>query len=436
MRSRLLLAFAVLLLLGTWAPLLGVERFPPPDFTQGHLVPQTSAPGHVPRAGEWLDVAVLAGALALASWLTLKVRSRTAIVVLALASLAWFGFWRRGCVCAIGSIQNVARGLADPDYAIPLAAAAFFVLPLVTAFIAGRSFCAAVCPHGALQDLVLVKPLKVPRWLDEGLRFLPWLYLGAAVLLAATGGIFILCKYDPFVGFFRMSGNRGILLAGTGLLVLSAFVGRPYCRYLCPLGALLGLASRVSKWRPTVTPDSCTQCRLCENSCPYGALNAPSPAEKLSRPAKRRRALTLALLIPGLCLFFGWAGGRAGLVALRFHPVGEQAALVRGETGQAGQTVPHEVAAFRHSGASNAELYARASAMEGRHQLLGRWIGAVLGLLLSLKLAGILFPSRSPDYRTDGGRCVSCARCFSSCPYELARRGVPVELPKAEVPHA
>jgi polyferredoxin len=146
-----------------------------------------------------------------------------------------------------------------------LAVIAFFTLPLVVALVWGRGFCAGVCPHGAIQDLVLVKPLKVPGWLDEILRVLPWIYLAFALLLAATGSLFIICKFDPFVGIFRMAGPRSMLISGAGLLALSMFVGRPYCRYLCPYGALLGAAARCSKWRPTVTPDICTQCRLCEN---------------------------------------------------------------------------------------------------------------------------------------------------------------------------
>jgi len=415
-------------------PAFGAERFPPPDFTAGHVLPETTVPGHQARAAGWLDVTVLVAALALASWITLKVRSRVALVVLGLACLAYFGFWRRGCVCAIGSIQNVALGVADPAYPVPLAVVAFFILPLVFALIWGRGFCGGVCPHGALQDLVLVKPVKVPGWLDEVLRFLPWIYLGLAVLLAATGGLFIICKFDPFVGFFRMAGNRAMLILGGGMLVLSLFVGRPYCRYLCPYGALLGFVSRVSKWRPTVAPDACTQCRLCENSCPYGALDHPSGqagAGSQGAGGRRRRAFVVAALIPVAVLFFGWLGGKAGFMALPLHPDGNRAALVRlEENGGLTAPLPDAVTAFRHSGADKAALYASVQALESRHLLLGRWIGGVLGLLLALKIGSILFPERSADYRTDRGRCVSCARCYSACPYELVRRGIPVTLPE------
>ena len=56
------------------------------------------------------------------------------------------------------------------------------------------------------------------------------------------------------------------------VLVLSTFVGRPYCRFLCPYGALLGLLSRVSWKHATITPDECINCKLCEDACPFGAI--------------------------------------------------------------------------------------------------------------------------------------------------------------------
>ena len=430
--SRGLLVFLMLLLLlAGFDVALGIERFPPPDFS-GHAVPQVVVPNPQPRSSGWLDVSVLALGLAAASWLSLKQRSRRGLVILSLVSLAYFGFWRRGCVCAIGSIQNVALGIADPTYAVPLVVVALFTLPLVVALIWGRGFCAGVCPHGAIQDLVLVKPLKVPAWLDEILRVLPWIHLALAVLLAATGSLFIICKFDPFVGIFRMAGPRLMILSGAALLVLSMFVGRPYCRYLCPYGALLGVASRFAKWRPTVTPDTCTQCRLCENACPFGALNPPMPVKQgRERIASgRQRIVMLALMLPLAALLFGWLGGKVGLASMPVHPDGRLATLMLAqERGELTEPPPDELAAFRQHGAERQTVVAKAAVLESGFLILGRWLGAAFGLVLALKLARIFFPQGSLDYETDSGRCVSCARCFSACPYELVRCGVPVALP-------
>ncbi len=49
---------------------------------------------------------------------------------------------------------------------------------------------------------MLIRPVAVPGWLESGLRLFAYAYLGAAVLFAATGSAFIICRYDPFVGFF------------------------------------------------------------------------------------------------------------------------------------------------------------------------------------------------------------------------------------------
>ena len=431
MRSALLVCFTALILLAGMDLANGLERFPPPDFS-GHALPETVVPAAQTRATGWLDVAALTVGLAAASWLSLKRRSRRGIVILALVSLAYFGFWRRGCVCSIGSLQNVAFGIADPGYAIPLSVIAFFTLPLVVALVWGRGFCAGVCPHGALQDLMLVKPLKVPGWLDEILRVLPWIYLALAVLLAATGSVFIICKFDPFVGIFRLAGPRSMILTGAGLLALSMFVGRPYCRYLCPYGALLGVASRFAKWRPTVTPDTCTQCRLCESACPFGALTPPRPALRgQARVASgRQRIVMLALVLPLAALLCGWLGGMIGLTSLPLHADGKLATLVlMQERGELTGPPPDELTAFRQHGADRFAVMAKAVALESRCLILGRWLGALFGLGLALKLARTYFPPASNDYETDSARCVSCARCFTACPYELIRLGIPVQVP-------
>ena len=82
----------------------------------------------------------------------------------------------------------------------------------------------------------------------------------------------MICKYDPFIGFFRLSARFSIWVWSAAVLALSFFVGRPYCRFLCPYGALLGLFSRFSLRRVTTTPDRCIQCGLCDDSCAFEAL--------------------------------------------------------------------------------------------------------------------------------------------------------------------
>jgi len=278
MRTALLAALVIVGLSAAFSSAApAVSRFPPPDFESDYQRPQTTYPPPRPGWQEATDAGVLLAALCVAAWLALKVRRRWAMVLLSIFSLGYFGFYREGCVCSVGAIQNVTLALADRTYALPLVVALFFALPLAFALIFGRVFCAGVCPLGAIQDLVLVRPVKVPTWLEKALSVAPVIYLGAAVLYAATGSLFIICRYDPFVGFFRLSGPAPMLIAGGIVLLGSMFIGRPYCRFLCPYRVLLGVCSRFAWRHATITPDECLVCSLCEDACPFGAIQRPTP---------------------------------------------------------------------------------------------------------------------------------------------------------------
>jgi NosR/NirI family transcriptional regulator, nitrous oxide reductase regulator len=414
---------------------LSEQRFPPPDFESGHKLPITSTPG--PR-GPWLeymDLAVLVGTLGVAAWMVYGMRSRKSLVALSIFSLAYFGFYRKGCICAIGSVQNVSLALFDASYAVPLTALGFFLLPLMVALFAGRAFCAAVCPHGAIQDLVLVKPVKLPAWLEHGLSILPFIYLGAGVLFAATGSAFIICQYDPFVPIFRMNGRALMVVAGVLLLVLGIFVGRPYCRFLCPYGALLKLGATVARWRVRVTPDYCTQCRLCEASCPFGAMREPAEiqAEPLRISTDRKRLALLVALVPVLMAGGGWLGWKFSPHASRLHPnvnLAERFVRERDLPVKTGTLSPADLSLDRARQAPK-ELLLDAAAIRRRFEIGGWIFGAWVGLVAGAKLISLSIHRRRTDYEPDRGECVACARCFESCPNELVRRGLTPPIPVA-----
>ena len=428
----LLSALVLFLLLASVA--LAEQRFPPPDFESGHKLPVTTTPAARAVLFQYLDVAVLAAFLGLGTWLVYKRRSRKGLVALSISSLLYFGFWKKGCVCAIGSLQNVALGLCDRGYAVPVGVTAFFVLPLLFALFGGRTFCAAVCPHGALQDLVLLKPVKVPPWLEQALSVLPYIYLGAGVLFAATGSAFIICQYDPFVPIFRMSGRSLMVLSGVALLLLGVFVGRPYCRFLCPYGALLKLCAIVAKVRVRVTPDLCTQCRLCEASCPFGAMRQPEtgPAGPQTLGIDRRRLAWLLVLMPVLLVGGGWLGSRFSAPASRLHPtvsLADQLVRAEGTPSKLGVLTPDDLALER-ARQTPKEILTEAAAIRGKF-VTGGWIfGAWVGLVIGVKLISLSIRRRRTDYEPDRGDCFACARCFEYCPNELVRRGLmPVAAP-------
>jgi ferredoxin len=401
------------------------QRFPPPQFTEtGHQMPHLTAPP--PRAGalDYLDIAVLFACLALATWIVLRRRERREVVLLSLFSLLYFGFWRNGCVCAIGSIQNLTQALFDPGYALPLTVLVFGVLPLVFALFFGRVFCAAVCPHGAFQDVMLLRPVRLPVWLEHGLRLLAYLYLGLAVVFAATGGSYIICRYDPFVQIFRLTGSLTMILTGVIFLLMSTFVGRPYCRFLCPYGVLLGLAGSVSRWRARVTPDKCTLCRRCQDACPFNAINQVTPRSVPAEatPQERHTLLLRSALLPLIIAAGLWFGGLAGAALAREHRTVALAERVQLEASGAVTGTTDESAGFYAEGAPPEKLYAEAHALVARYVLAGRLCGAWIGLVVALKLITLAWRPRRPEFETDAVRCVACARCFDYCPQEQKRR--------------
>jgi len=408
-----------------------LERFPPPEF-ESYKIPVTTVPGAPGLFYEYVDVAALLVALAAASYFAIRRRSRAGLLGTSLASLAYFGLWRKGCVCPIGAIQNVALTLADPSETLPAAVAAFFFLPILFTLAFGRTFCASVCPLGAIQDIVVVKPVAVPRPLEHALGLLAYVYLGAGVLFAATGSAFLFCRYDPFVSFFRLSGSAGMLALGVSFLAAGMFVGRPYCRYACPYGALLRLASWASRWHARIAPGECDQCRLCEESCPFAAILPPSPAE---RPRNRREGMDLlaglVALVPALVAIGAFGGLGLGSAFSRMHATVRLSDRVALEDSGVVKGTTDASEAFRKTGRAAAELHAEAATVVRKVTAGAAVFGGFVGLVLGLKLVSLSVKRTRTGYEPDRVKCVSCGRCFMSCPRERERLGL---LPVAERP--
>ena len=101
------------------------QRFPKPEFETGYVQPSPTTPEPRVAAMEFFDVLILLIVLSLASWFVLKSRSRKGVLWLSVFTLIYFGFYRKGCICSIGAIQNVALSFGDPSYSISITALLF-----------------------------------------------------------------------------------------------------------------------------------------------------------------------------------------------------------------------------------------------------------------------------------------------------------------------
>jgi len=391
------------------------QRFPRPDFETDYQAPSIEIPE--PRHGmmEYLDVFVLFIVLSLTTWLVLQKRSRKGILYLSIFSLIYFGFYRNGCICSIGAIQNVALALMDPTYAISLTALAFFMLPLLFALFVGRVFCGAACPLGAIQDLIIIKPIELPVGIRQALGLIPYLYLGLSILFATTQTDFIICKYDPFVGIFRMDASFNMLVLGGSFLIIGMFVGRPYCRFLCPYGVLLNWTSSVSKKHLTITPSECIDCKLCEHSCPMDAINKP-----VTDPVKKKkdvnRFLISAILIPLWILAGGYIVSSAHVYLSKANRTVQLAELLITNP-ELKQDPDHiDVQTFLTAGKTMESLVGEASQIRKQFYYGGWMLGGFLGLAFGLIFTKKTMYRSRQDYEPDKGNCVSCGRCMDFCP--------------------
>ncbi len=411
------------------------QRFPRPEFESSYETPNPTTPEPGSNAREYIDLAVLIAALSLASWLAVKKRSRKGLFWLSVFSLLYFGFFRDGCICPVGAIQNVTLALFDSSYKISLTVLLFFLAPLVFALFYGRTFCAAVCPLGAIQDLVVVKPLSVPLWLRKSLGFIPYIYLGLAILFAATGTDFIICRYDPFVSFFRMDGPFLVILLGILFLVLGMFFARPYCRIFCPYGVLLNLMSRFSRRHLSITPAECIQCHLCSASCPFDAIERPTDTkEREGRSSRRmRRQLILAIiLVPAWMILGGFVASRSYVVLSRVNQTVSLTELLISHPELKADPDNVDIQTFLQSGKSFEQLMDEAETVRNGFRKGGWYLGGFLGFVIGMMLVNLMIFRTRKDYEPNRGECFSCGRCMDYCP--VGRETLPFDIYSDEHP--
>jgi len=427
--------FFFLLLLFSLSVSSQVQRFPKPEFETGYTQPSPTTPQ--PRADfmSYIDVTVLLLVMSLAAWFLIKKRSRKGILWLSIFSLAYFGFYREGCVCSVGSVQNIALTLFNPAYAISIPIILFFVLPLLFSLFFGRVFCVSACPLGMIQDLVIIKPISIPIWLRKSLGFLPYIYLGLAVLLAATSSEFIICRYDPFVGIFRRNAEFSMIILGIAFLLMGLFVARPYCRFLCPYGVLLGWTSRFSKYHMSITPASCIQCKLCSDSCPFDAIDKPSEILKPEQKTENKKRFTIyALLIPVWILIGGFAMSQAHGFLSKAHPDVYMAELLIKHPELKNDKSNLDIQTFLSSERTMEQLVNGAKLIQ-RKYYTGSWIlGGFLGLVIGIMLMNQFVTRRREDYEPNKTGCYSCGRCMKYCPVKPISNPSPREGNKTPNP--
>ncbi len=151
---------------------------------------------------------------------------------------------------------------------------------VVTVIMWGRVFCGYLCPFGALQDFLdRIVPARFKRELPRGVHRIAlkakYGVLALIVLPALAGFHTSVYQYfEPFGTVFFLSTSVVLWSIAAAYLIASAIVPRFYCRYACPLGASLAVASLLSLKRIRRV-EQCDHCKVCERRCPTGAIDGP-----------------------------------------------------------------------------------------------------------------------------------------------------------------
>ena len=200
------------------------------------------------------------------------------------ASVVYMGFYKSNLI----SVVNIF-GVMDWNLPIVKHNLVFYVFAIFTVastILWGRLYCGRVCAYGAFTQLMDVSlprkfRLEPPAWLEARAAWIKYGLLGSVVLYyVITHNLMVYRFVEPFWMFTRTSSGSGtaqtvLLWSMLGVLLLATVVVRNlYCRFLCPVGAFLGILSnltvfKIKRW------SECKTCKICEKTCEWGAIQGP-----------------------------------------------------------------------------------------------------------------------------------------------------------------
>lgn len=188
-------------------------------------------------------------------------------------------------ICPFGGLEAIYKFLTSGQFIEKLDWSDFALLGGVVtlAIFLGRYFCGWICALGTMQELfgklgflIFKKKFIIPSKIDGVMRYLKYGVLVWALYFTWKTGTLFIRPYDPFAAYAHIPAGWSELWGtfAVGLIILivslvaSMFVDRFFCKYACPLGAFLGILSKVSLFKIKREDNTCTHCNICNKSCP------------------------------------------------------------------------------------------------------------------------------------------------------------------------
>ena len=196
-----------------------------------------------------------------------KIRLTIAGIVLILSALAVWGLVRYPLDTQFAALFQ--RTVFDFSFAAVIILSGIILLTVLF----GRFYCSVLCPFGILQEFAALIFRKKNRPIGN-YKFK--YFIAALTFGALIGGTALLIRYiDPYTIFgSAVSLSLFGLLAAFAVIFLVFFKNRFFCTNICPVGAVLGLLSKISPNKIYINKNDCVSCGLCEKACPAGCINS------------------------------------------------------------------------------------------------------------------------------------------------------------------
>lgn len=274
-----------------------------------------------------------------------------------LAFLTWVGYRHQllgggpegvppvDALCPFGGIEGLYAYLKTRTWLRRLAPSSLilFIGIVAITILVGRIFCSWICPLGTLGELSAkgarklgITQRELPPSIDKPARYLKYIVLFVIIFFTWRLGTLAWRDYDPWVAWMHLSAGWGemvekpwafIILFGT-VIIASFWIERFWCRYLCPLGALLAIGQKLSFVKVRRNDSTCIHCHLCHKTCPVNLDPESKDVEKSAEciscgqctdkcPVEqtlyfgigKKKLSSFAIGITGLLLFFAIYGG-------------------------------------------------------------------------------------------------------------------------------
>jgi len=182
--------------------------------------------------------------------------------------------------CPFGGLESLYQFVTTGGFIrrIEPSTMIIFAAVILLTLLFSRGFCGWICPFGSIQEWIGMVGKKVlgkrfnptGAW-DHVLRYLKYVILVVIIGLTWWSGVLVFRDYDPFLAFFHLGQDIEEKAWGYGILLVvligSFFIERFFCKYACPLGAVLAILGKFGLTKVHRDEEDCKGCNVCQKNC-------------------------------------------------------------------------------------------------------------------------------------------------------------------------